>query len=178
MTRFWRASGLSYRLPGSLVGLENQDSREYMHRSVYQLTFPFTSELIPMPPYFPPALAPCWSLNGIIPRVSRTNLFNRAWAPRHTAAGRWWWRWPVWKGVTEGLEIEIEIPEARYSSLEASLTWLWIQRSLTLAEDEAREGDEDEGTGTGTGTGAQGQRIGISLLAFFQTILGADLDDS
>lgn len=137
MTPWWRAMGRDFRLPGLAMTTPNapDDTHENIHRSVFQLTFPFTTTVIPpTPPTNPPVIAPCWSLKGVVPRARDlpTNPPSQAriWTPRLSRR-------------REDMD-EVEIAESTSLASESSLVWMWVQTAHGAAQDDAREGDETE----------------------------------
>lgn len=149
MTGFWRLSGTTFRLPG--LTFADRQTEEYIHRSVYQLTFPCAprtsmQEPSPSPCTLPPVFAPCESLKGVSPLdamgpslTASGPRFWRVWAPRYVS--NWFWPYKI-----EGRQLALGqvVPEMDSLSNESALTTRWVMNTHLAAGKGAKAGDEEE----------------------------------
>lgn len=117
----------SFRLPGMAITnplVPPQRTHEWIHRSVFQLTFPFTTDVIPpSPPNYPLVIAPCWSLKGVVPTANPADQ-ARTWVAR-LEEGR--------QGNQVRIEESTALPE------ESALVRRRVDAAHKKAEDESRE---------------------------------------
>lgn len=111
-----------------------QRTHEYIHRSVYQLTFPFTTTVIPpSPPAYPPVITPCRSLKGVVPTAvplpTNPPSQGRRWTPRLSRR----------RTVNQ-----VQIAESTALPSESALVRIWVHTAHGQALIDAREGDETE----------------------------------
>lgn len=138
-TLLYKPMGEYVRIPG--LAAQNQQTHEYIHRSVYHLTFPYA----PRPPrqdsplsrwIYPPIIPPCKSLQDVPQPAANGNPARMDWFPIHQSRSHW----PFTTAVTPRAANPITEMEALPE--ESALVGHWVLTAHEAAQSNSQSGDE------------------------------------